>query len=174
MTPLLFHLFSPTGNATISKCGLYRYDLERPWDDSLPVLVFCMLNPSKADDHKNDPTVVRCIGFAKANGYGGIVIVNMFAFRSTDPKQLVKAADPVGPYNDDTIRRVMSVCMDICFAWGAHGDRYPDRVREVQRIVEEGSARIWCLGVTVTGQPCHPVRLPKDRRLERWPVRSAA
>lgn len=90
-------LFTETG-ATFSECRRYRYRLWRYWDRSKPPLCFLMLNPSTADDLSNDPTVERCQRRALAMGFGGLEVVNIFAFRSTDPAALYSL--PVGRYGD--------------------------------------------------------------------------
>ncbi|MEE8167104.1 MAG: DUF1643 domain-containing protein, partial [Myxococcota bacterium] len=78
---------------------------------------FLMLNPSKADHKKNDPTVTRCIGFAQRWGFGGLYVTNAFAFVSTDPKELKKVDDPVGPDNDHAIRAVAEMSEMVVAAW---------------------------------------------------------
>ena len=78
----------PLHGAVVSDDGLYRYILTRTWDRSLPALVFCMLNPSTADATVDDPTIRKCIGFAQRLGYGGIIVVNLFAYRATKPREL--------------------------------------------------------------------------------------
>lgn len=85
--------------AIISDCQQYRYALWRIWDETKPFVMFIMLNPSKADAETDDNTVRRCIGFAKSWGYGGIYICNLFAYRSTDPKVLLKVDNPFGDQN---------------------------------------------------------------------------
>src|SRR5262245_19133112 len=92
-----------TKEALISPCGLYRYWLTRTWDNSLRRVCWVMLNPSTADAEQDDPTIRRCVGFARSWGAGGIIVVNLFAFRASDPKALLRAADPVGPDNDGHI-----------------------------------------------------------------------
>ena len=78
-------------SAEISPCGLYRYSLTRKWEAWKGTVNFIMLNPSTADAQEDDPTIRRCIGFAKAWGYGGIVVTNLFAYRATNPKELKKS-----------------------------------------------------------------------------------
>jgi hypothetical protein len=93
-------------SAVFSTCRRYRYVLRRIWDRSTPPAMFVGLNPSTADEVKDDPTVRRCIGYAKRWGFGGLIMTNIFAFRSTDPNALVELDDPVGPRNDAWLRRL--------------------------------------------------------------------
>lgn len=86
--------------AILSACGTYRYHLWRLWDKALPVMVFVMQNPSTADASHDDPTIRKCIGFAKRHGYGGISVRNIFALRATDERILLTHHDPFGPEND--------------------------------------------------------------------------
>lgn len=83
-------------SAIISECGKYRYSLSRIWDENKANVLFIMLNPSTADGDVDDPTIRRCIGFAKSWGYGGIYVGNLFAYRATDPKELLKVENPIG------------------------------------------------------------------------------
>ena len=110
-------------SALISECGNYRYSLSRIWDESLPKLLFIMLNPSTADADNDDPTIRRCIGFAKGWGYGGIVVGNLYAYRSTNPMKLIFEAsigtDIVGPDNDRYLQEMSAQCSEIVFAWGS-------------------------------------------------------
>ena len=117
--------------AEISRDGVYRYRLTRRWetDDRASMLRWIMLNPSTADASLDDPTIRRCMGFARAWGYGGIVVHNLYALRATDPRQLRDHPDPVGPVNDSYIAgwRVPTIC-----AWGAHADSgRPGRAAEM-------------------------------------------
>ena len=91
--------------ADISDCGAYRYRLTREWSDK-PLLPFVMLNPSDANAEIDDPTIRRCMGFARAWGYGGIVVGNLYAFRTPYPETLWKAPDPYGPLNDAALIKI--------------------------------------------------------------------
>lgn len=155
--------------AEISACGLYRYSLRRWWDLALPMLCVVMLNPSTADALLDDPTIRRCVEFAKREGFGGIIVVNAFAFRATDPKALQAAADPVGPKNDDAIVAAVRGCGAVLAAWGAS---YPRRLRHrIDRVhralLEIRSKPVQCLGVTADGCPRHPLYVRGDAPLER-------
>lgn len=152
-----------TGGATFSRDRRYRYRLWRRWDRSRPVVAFVMLNPSTADARRDDPTIRRCIGFARAWGFGGVDVVNLFAYRATDPRDLLRVADPVGPRNWRHIQRAVLGAALVVAAWGAH----PSAARRVPISLP----RARCLGLTRTGQPRHPLYLRRDAR--PVPVRSA-
>lgn len=150
--------------AKISECGQYRYGLLRRWNDDLP-LTFVMLNPSTADADLDDPTIRRCMGFARRDGYGGIYVFNLYAYRATDPKALLTCADPVGPENDSYLTRHLWAAHQqgrpVVAAWGANAR--PDRVRAVLDLVPGAPWR--CLGVTKAGAPKHPLYIKGDQPL---------
>ena len=138
-------------SANLSKCRNYRYSLSRIWAEG-PQVLFIMLNPSTADEHIDDPTIRRCISFAYSNGFGGITVVNLFAFRSSSPKDLKLQSDPIGPENDDWIRS-MSECHDVIIAaWGNHGS-YMNRGDAIRDKIQN----LKCLGMNKSGQPKHPL-----------------
>jgi hypothetical protein len=143
-------------DALISECGLYRYRLSRTWGDERPAC-FIMLNPSTADATQDDPTIRRCIGFARAWGCGGIVVVNLFALRATDPRELYKHESPIGPENDSHIRAAVIECDPVVCAWGVCGT-FRRRDEEVAALIRS-SGLPWgkCLGVTRDGHPRHPL-----------------
>lgn len=158
----------PTSSAVISDCGQYRYRLTRTWDDTLRPACFVMLNPSTADAGKDDPTIRRCVGFARSWGCGGIVVVNLFAFRATDPAELLKCPDPVGP---DSWVWLESVAMEavlqrspVVAAWGVHG-ALRGRSREVADLFRRLGSPMSCLGVTKDGHPRHPLYVRADAAL---------
>jgi hypothetical protein len=97
-------------SAIISDCGTYRYELRRIWDDSKPPYVSGMLNPSTADDKINDPTIVRNIRRAQANGCGSLIVWNLGAGRASDPEVWKAMADPIGPENNTHIERILKEC----------------------------------------------------------------
>lgn len=148
------------GNARLSPCRKYRYQLWRRWRKG-PSLVWLLLNPSTADEKENDATIKRCIGFAQMWGYGRIDVINLFAFRSTNPNDLDLAHDPVGPENDKVIRRYGNEQM--IAGWGDKGSARAyrnERALAVIQLLKSLNCKIFCLGVTKKGQPRHPVRLP--------------
>ena len=161
-------------DALISLDGKYRYRLSREWDASADKMTFVMLNPSTADATLDDPTIRRCMGFARRDGFGGIYVVNLYAYRATDPKDMKRAIDPVGPDNDATLRFAFARSADqgapVIAAWGTHAD--PRRVREVRALM--GNADVYSLGVTKEGHPKHPLYIRADQRFERWPSTASA
>lgn len=151
--------------AVISSCGTYRYVLTRRWADG-PFLVFVMLNPSTADAAKDDPTIRKCIGFAKRYGYSAIAVVNLFALRSTDPSALRTHSAPVGPDNDAWIEQATRDPFSrVLAAWGANAKHHEQRVRDVARIVRRP---MMALSITGDGHPGHPLMLSYDRSPQPW------
>lgn len=150
--------------AIISSCGLYRYGLWRVWDRSKPKAMFMMLNPSTADADNDDPTIRRCIAFAKSWGYGSIYVCNLFAFRSTDPKGLISCNDPIG---DDNIihLRILALNVEIIVcAWGNSSivDRLLSK-REWYRPFENIKGdKLRYLALSNDGTPKHPLYLKGD------------
>lgn len=154
------------GGATLSECGLYRYKLWRQWNSALPRMVFIMLNPSTADATENDPTIRRCIGFAKRERHGGILVLNLFAWRATDPKELLRVEDPVGPDNRGVWFESMGLAQESppVVAWGALHKSLKWREDEAWRVL----IRPVCLGTTKAGHPRHPLYLSKSTPLNPW------
>jgi hypothetical protein len=144
--------------ARFSPCRTWRYTLHRVWDQGLGLLMVIGLNPSTADEVQNDPTVARCVNYAKSWGFGGLVMMNAFAYRTTFPGVLKKAPDPVGPDNDFWLRRMAEEARQILAAWGNHG-RWLDRQGQVLSLIDR---ELYCLGETKEGAPRHPLYLRKD------------
>lgn len=146
-------------DAVISECRLYRYELTRTWgDEANNCLNMIMLNPSTADADLDDPTIRRCINFAKGFGYHGLVVTNLFALRATDPKELYRAQDPVGPDNDRIIRDIAKFYGEAVCAWGTHGV-YTRRDGMVRALLNECGVKTFALGLTKDGHPRHPLYL---------------
>jgi hypothetical protein len=143
--------------AAFSRCGAYRYALWRTWDETRPAVLFVALNPSTADHRRDDPTIRRCIGFARSWGYGGLLVANLFAYRTPHPRILRAAPDPVGPRNDRWISRLAREAAFVVAAWGADGD-FRGRADEVLHRVRDCQ----CLGLTSAGAPRHPLYVRKD------------
>lgn len=149
--------------AHLSPTGMYRYSLTRVWDGTLPQLGWIMLNPSTADAEVDDPTIGKCMGFARRGGYGGIAVANLFAFRATDPKDLKRSPEPIGPDNDAWISWTLGACHHTVLAWGAHGS-FLGRSKEINEMIDTlgcGSAT-YALARTKDGEPRHPLYLPYE------------
>lgn len=143
-------------SAVLSKCRRYRYVLERIWQPTLPRVLIVGLNPSTADAVQDDPTVRRCIGFGRSWGFGGVVLANLFALRSTDPSLLLRVDDPIGPDNDRWLRVLSAQCTMTVIAWGV-GGRLQQRADQVLPML----SNIHHLGLTNGGHPRHPLYLPR-------------
>jgi hypothetical protein len=152
--------------AEFSDDAVYRYRLWRTWG-SRPPLVFVMLNPSTADGTIDDPTIRRCMGFAKREGDGGIIVVNLYALRATDPKALRTHPSPVGPLNDQHIAEACRSAEYIVAAWGAD-PMAPTRSRTVAAIARAAGKPLVCLGRTRDGAPRHPLYLKGDAGFQEW------
>ena len=151
-------------DATLSENERYRYTLSRLWDDSLPIVVFVMLNPSTADARTDDPTIRRCIHFAKSWGWGGFMVVNLFAYRATKPAVLKRAENPIGVENDNHICRtlVLENVGDVVCAWGANGG-HMRRDAEVLELIHECGFQPKAMGLTQKNRhPRHPLYLKND------------
>jgi hypothetical protein len=150
-------------SAILSKCKRYRYVLKREWQPKLPGVLFVALNPSTADGEQDDPTVRRCIGFARSWGFGKLAIANLFALRSTDPSRLMRDDDPIGPENDRWLSDLAVQFTLTIAAWGAH-EVAKDRAANVLRKL----INVHHLGLTNAGYPKHPLYLPKITRPVRF------
>lgn len=137
--------------ASLSRCQTYRYSLTREWSHGGTVVVIG-LNPSTADATIDDPTVRRCVGFARSWGFGRLVIANLFAYRATHPERLALVSDPVGPMNDRCLRKAVQAADLLLVAWGNRGG-FLERDRELLSWLPNPR----CLGVTNQGFPRHPL-----------------
>jgi len=154
-------LFTETG-AVFSECQRYRYRLWRYWNRAKPTLCFLMLNPSTADDVSNDPTVERCQRRALAMGFGGLEVVNIFAFRSTRPIVLQSLEDPVGPENDQAILAACASSGMVICAWGDDG-KLRRRSEAVRMLLEGAGITPYALAVNLSGEPKHPLYVSYDK-----------
>tara|TARA_B000000609_G_C24097462_1_gene306402 strand:+ start:85 stop:597 length:513 start_codon:yes stop_codon:yes gene_type:complete len=151
-------LFNITkSDAVFCKDRIYRYGLWRIWNEKLPKVLFIGLNPSTATETKNDPTIRRCIRYARDWGYGGYIMGNIFAYRSTDPKLMKKADDPVGPQNNTWLIKLNKEADLTIAAWGNHGE-FKNRYKEVIKLIPN----LHCLKITKNGNPSHPLYLPQS------------
>ena len=147
-------LDSTAAGATFDRRRRYRYRLWREWEPSRPRVLWIMLNPSTADEATLDPTIRRCVGFAKAWGFGGIDVVNLYAWRATDPRRLRAAKDPVGPANDEAIAVAVQKAPVVVAAWGNH-PMARARGRAIRLLAARLDKPLWCLGLTGAGEPRH-------------------
>ena len=152
--------------AVFSPCGVYRYRLWRKWND-LPPAVFIMLNPSTANEVKNDPTVERCERRARDMGFGGVCVANIFALRSTDPAALYQHADPVGPDNDAAIIKSVAEAGIVVCAWGGHGN-LNDRGAAVLALLREAGVVPHYLKLNNDGTPAHPLYVAYKIQPKEW------
>lgn len=146
--------------AEFSDCRTWRYALWRIWAGQGNVLTVIGLNPSTADETVDDPTIRRCLRFARDWGHSGLYMLNLLAYRATLPDVMRRAADPVGPANDDALIRYAAGSSRILAAWGTHGD-YGGRGAQVLELL---GLRVECLGKTKEGYPRHPLYVPAATR----------
>lgn len=158
-------------HAEISRDGSHRYSLTRIWSHGSPLVVWVMLNPSTADGSIDDPTIRKVRGFTQRNwpSSGGFVVLNLFSFRATDPRALA-LADVNDRHSDYELAwwfaRAASNDWPVVLAWGAYGHVYPTRVRQVLELSR--TCKRFCLGVTASAQPKHPLMLPYSASLLPW------
>lgn len=159
-----------TGSTEISPCGTYRYELRRVWGDPNRLACFVMLNPSTADAEVDDPTIRRCVGYARAWSLGGVIVRNLFALRATDPADLTSHPNPIGPDNDTWLATPAPAVLTVA-AWGVHGTLH-QRDHEVRSLLAERGIRLHHLGtLTREGHPRHPLYLPATAELHPFPER---
>jgi len=160
------NLFTPTAAPIFSPCRRYRYTLSRSINTGGKQVLFVMLNPSTADEVQNDPTIRRCIRFAQREGGSILNVVNLFAWRSTDPGVLGEVLDPIGPDNDRHIVEAATKSSLIVCAWGVHG-AFMQRGKAVQQLLADRP--LYALGFTKDGAPRHPLYVKGDAPLVRMP-----
>ena len=150
-------------NATFSSCRIYRYSLSRIWDRKKKYVLFIGLNPSTANEKADDPTIRRCVDYAKDWGYGGFMMVNLFAYRTSLPSNLKKIKYPVGSENDKYIVTLSKKADITVAAWGNNGNLY-SRDKQVLSLVPS----LMCLKINKSGQPAHPLYLKKGLKLTKF------
>lgn len=155
--------------AILSECGRYRYQLTRQWDSG-DLMTFVMLNPSVADADIDDPTIRRCMSFARREKAPGIRVVNLFAFRATDPRKLKAADNPYGSGNFNALGQAISYSSVVVCAWGAHQIAVNSGLTFRGRA-DASKVELKCLGRTREGHPRHPLYVRADQPLEPFPER---
>ncbi|MDZ7905237.1 MAG: DUF1643 domain-containing protein [Cypionkella sp.] len=153
--------------AVYSDCEKYRYGLTRLWAETGGKVTFVMLNPSTATEVQNDPTVERCERRARAMGFGAFQVVNIFAFRATDPKDMRRAQDPIGPDNDAAIADACAGAAQIICAWGTHGAHLGRGLAVTQMLTDQGFT-LHHLGLTKDGAPKHPLYIGYEIQPMVW------
>lgn len=151
-------MLTPTackGTAITSSTDEYRYLLTRTWDPALSPICFVMLNPSTADAERNDPTIRRCIGFAASWGFGTLIVVNLYAYKTARPGELLLVEDPCGPENDAYIAYGIRSAQRTVFAWGCHSASSARSYCVTPMVTSP-----YCLGKTRDGDPKHPLYVP--------------
>lgn len=159
------------GSCVFSPCETYRYTLSRKWGDGFPTLAMICLNPSKATAIVSDPTVTRQVKRARMLGYEEFVMLNLFAFRSTEPDALLTVADPVGPDNNIHILAEASRADLVICAWGSASPLVARRAQIVLDLLRHVGKKPHYLRLSeVSGQPWHPLYLPYDEKPKPWEV----
>jgi hypothetical protein len=158
--------------AVYSDCESYRYLLTREWDANGARMLFVMLNPSTATELQNDPTVERCERRARALGFGSFRVTNIFAYRATDPRDMRRQADPIGPENDRTLLESATLWIRggtdrILCAWGTHG-AHLDRGPAVEALLRGTVQELFSLGLSQAGHPKHPLYIGYDQQPMIW------
>jgi hypothetical protein len=159
--------------AVYSECERYRYSLTRIWDQTGQRVMFVMLNPSTATEVQNDPTVERCERRARALGFGGFRVTNIFAWRDTDPRRMRAAADPVGPENDAAILEGCHWADQVVAAWGTHG-AHLGRGAQMATLLHNTGTPVFHLGLSKDGHPKHPLYIAYSQQPQRWGIKNGA
>lgn len=163
--------YGEAGPALLSSDRLYRYTLERIWDPDRPRCAFIGLNPSTADESQLDPTLRRCVRFADGWGYGSFVMLNVFAFRTTDWRGLKMARDPVGSANWTWLRAKTKEVVEqggiVVCCWGTHVKDVRGG-RTLALSIRDLLAKPYVIRTTLSGFPEHPLYLPSNLEPEPW------
>ena len=153
--------------AVYSDCEMYRYSLTRVWDVGGARALFIMLNPSTATEVQNDPTVERCERRSRALGYGAFRVLNIFAYRATDPRDMRRAEDPVGPGNDAAMLDGLAWGSSVICAWGTHG-AHLGRGPSVEALLRSTGRELLHLGLSKAGHPKHPLYIGYAVQPQVW------
>ncbi len=150
--------------AIFDATGRYRYQLGRQWQAQGSQVTFVMLNPSRADTFRDDPTLRACIQFARRWNYAGLTVVNLFGYRTPHPADLKAAEDPIGPENDDYVLEAAIAAQQIVLAWGNWGS-LQGRDRHILTLLSPYKSKLTCLQRNRSGQPRHPLYIKRDNPL---------
>jgi hypothetical protein len=146
---------------SVERRQVYRYDLWRFWAEPFEIVNFIMLNPSTATATQTDPTIRQCIGFAKRWGFGGLIVTNLYGYRATDPLELWRAADPIGPRNDEFLMHWAGSANLVVAAWGNQG-AVNNRGGAVLKQLRNAGIKLHRLKLTRAGEPVHPLYQPGE------------
>lgn len=147
--------------------GVYRYFLTREWDEAKERCVFVMLNPSTADAERDDQTIRKCVKYAQKWGYGSLKVVNLFAYRATNKREIRKVSDPIGEENDHHLLDAAKESKMIICAWGNDGD-YLQRSLKVKQSLKDAGHNLYCLRISKKGEPYHPLYQSSDIQPKIW------
>lgn len=166
VTRIRTHLDGAIAGCTLSRCGTYRYALWRIWDVSRPLWMMVLLNPSKATEEEDDPTITRCTRRAQKGGAGGLVVVNAGAIRETDSSKACASPDPIGPHNEAWVRSLIPTCSLHIAGWGPKAALFGggDRILHIFRTLD---VPLYALSFNKDGSPSHPLYLSYDLQPER-------
>ena len=158
-------------SAVISLDQKYRYTLTRKTglvepQTKMASITFVMLNPSTADANADDPTIRRCVGFAKKWLAEELIVLNLYAYRATEPAELRFVDDPVGPMNELFLSTALWQAAGVVCAWGANA--HPDEVAKLRANAAEHDCALWCLGTNKDGSPKHPLYIPAETEPRVW------
>ena len=153
---MMRRVFSKSG-AVFSDCRKFRYALWRMWDEDKPHVMIIGLNPSTADEKVNDPTITRCINFARSWGFGGVCVTNLFGFRATSTTQLKAHHDPIGKENDAWVHEMAKGAAITVAAWGNHG-KFLNRSLDIFPSLDQ----LHCIKMNKSGEPAHPLYLKAE------------
>ena len=153
--------------AIYSPCKLYRYSLTRTQLKAEKLLMFILLNPSTATEVKNDPTITRCQKRSSLLGYKGFIICNLFAYRTKNPQTMKNFPEPIGPENNNIIKRNLILADKVVCAWGNHGSHL-SRAEKVLEIIKASRTPAYNLGLTKNNQPIHPLYIKYDQKMINW------
>ncbi len=145
--------------AHLSSCRTYRYTLWRTWDDTKDYVMFIGLNPSTADEKTDNPTLIRCMNYAKSWGFGGVCVANLFAYRATQPQMMKAAKEPIGIENDIWLQKIALDAGLIIAAWGNDGS-YLNRSEHIKNLLP----KMHCLKINKSGEPAHPLYQTSDKQ----------
>ncbi len=162
---MMFQLFQPKASALFSPCGTWRYTLSRRFAPG-PTIAFVGLNPSSATQYKLDNTTKKCLRWARREGYGQYVMLNLFGLVSTDPDGLLTAEDPNGPGNDAALMETFATATAIVFCWGVTLHKFTaPRIKAVEQMAEDAGVEPLCPGYTKAGFPRHPLYVKNNTQL---------